>query len=239
MTRLVFAFAALFVISTTIHAAEPAKPKSEPRAIEGWGTVLDQDGDCKVTGDSKQVSFTIPGTIHDLFPPNSLMNAPRILQPVKGDFSVQVKVTADFDPGKVPTKGFNRAFHAGGLLIWINERNYIRMERSELVFQADGRRLYFSPSLQMCLAGTYYEDLGPRAASTPFFTEPSTFLRIDRKGDAMTAYFSPDGKQWQPVKAFNAFTDETLQVGICAINTSSKEFKVTFEGLKIGPAVKE
>lgn len=216
----------------TAGAADKAPAKDSAKVIPGWGTAIDPDGDCKIEPAGDAVKVTVPGKIHDLFPPNSLMNAPRVFTPVTGDFTVQVKVSADFDPGRTPAEGINRAFHGAGLLIWQDELNYLRFERGELI-RADGARRYFAPTLQLRLGGLYVEQLGPPARGQPVFTEPATYFRVQRKGARMSAWYSRDGESWQIAREFESFTGAAIQVGICAVNTAAKEFSVTFDEFKI------
>lgn len=228
---------AFLIIATTLlalHTPAPAADKSSTtNAIPGWGTAIDPDGDCQIEPAGDAVKVTVPGKLHDLFPPNSLMNAPRVLQPVKGDFTVQVKIGANFDPGFTPAPGFNRAFHSGGVLIWQDELNYVRFERGELVWPNNRNHIYFAPSLQLRLAGTYIEEVGPSSRRQPVFTEPATWFKVQRKGATLTTWYSRDGKDWQVAHEIEAFAGEELQVGVYAVNTAAKEFTVTFDELKV------
>lgn len=227
---------ALLVITAMLLAwrlpAPAAENKEAARAIPGWGSVIDPDGDCKIEQAGGAVKVTVPGKGHDLYPPDSRMNAPRVLAPVTGDFTVQVKVSADFDPGRAPAEGINRAFHGAGLLIWQDELNYFRFERGELFRRGDGAHLYFAPTLQLRRAGTYH-DLGPPVRGQPVFTEPATYFRVQRKGDRMSAWYSRDGKDWQIAREFESFAGAAIQVGVCAVNTAAKEFAVTFDEFRV------
>ena len=72
------------------------------RKLEGWGKVVDPDGDCKFDAARGSLSIAIPGTHHNLNPAVR-QNAPRVLQEVEGDFTVQVRVSGDFEPGQRST----------------------------------------------------------------------------------------------------------------------------------------
>jgi regulation of enolase protein 1 (concanavalin A-like superfamily) len=156
-----------------------------------------------------------------------------VLTPVKGDFTVQVKVAADFNPGTIPADGFNRAFHSAGLLLWRDELNYFRFERGELIWPDSGAHLYFAPTLQLRLAGRYIEQLGPPSRSRPVFTEPATWFRVQRRTNKLTAWYSRVGEQWQIAREFEAFGAGEIHVGICAVNTAARELNVTFEEFKV------
>src|SRR5688500_15258010 len=82
---------ALFAVAADTPATKPA-----PRQIEGWGDVIDPDGDCRITGTAEALEILVPGSYHDLWPdPQGAMNAPRVLRDVPaGDFAVQVRIPA-------------------------------------------------------------------------------------------------------------------------------------------------
>jgi hypothetical protein len=228
---------AFLIITAMLLASHPAataaEKKDTTRTIPGWGTAIDPDGDCKIEPVGQAVKVTVPGKVHDLFPPNSLMNAPRVLQPLKGDFTLQVKIGADFDPGFTPAPGFNRAFHSGGVLIWQDALNYLRFERGELVWPNNRNHIYFAPSLQLRRAGTYIEEAGPPSRRRPVFTEPATWFKVRRTGTTLATWYSRDGKDWQLAREFEAFAGEEVQVGVYAVNTAAKEFTVTFDEFKV------
>jgi regulation of enolase protein 1 (concanavalin A-like superfamily) len=217
-----------------IKKAETEKGEKKPWVIEGWGTAIDPDGDCKIEEDKGILTITVPGTLHDLFPPNSVVNAPRVMKEVEGDFSAQVKVVGSFDPGNEPVKGFDRAFHSAGLLVWQDEKNYTRYERGEIIWQHNGLHLYYAPLCQLRLDGKYTELMpAQKMYRKPVFKDSTVYLRLDRKGDVMTPYLSKDGKDWKKGAEFKAFSGKKVQVGIAALNTSSREFKVFFEHFKV------
>lgn len=93
-------------LSVPIHADED--PQSQTTLV------TDPDMDCEFSLSAKKISITVPGTIHDLHPARG-MNAPCVLRSVTGDFTVQVKVTADFQPGRT-SEGRGAPFNGAGIL---------------------------------------------------------------------------------------------------------------------------
>src|SRR5947199_217787 len=91
--------------------------EKKAREIEGWGAVVDPDGDCTIQAKSGKVTITVPGKTHDL---NPLIrtNSPRVLRQVDGDFTATVRVTGDFQPGEQSTTGVTYPFNGAGLLLW-------------------------------------------------------------------------------------------------------------------------
>lgn len=79
------------------RAVEPAKQvqptkKNEPaRKIEGWGVVEDPTVQSKIDFDKKTLTLAPATRYVDNFP-KGMVNAPRVVQEVSGDFTVQVKV---------------------------------------------------------------------------------------------------------------------------------------------------
>src|SRR5262249_59238105 len=103
--------------------------EKKPKTIKGWGEVSDPAGDCKVSEEKGKLTLTIPGTLHDLNPDHN-MKAPRVLQEVEGDFRLQVQVEA-FPQPEANTSSFDKfSFVSGGLVVWQDEKNYIRAERA-------------------------------------------------------------------------------------------------------------
>lgn len=104
----------------------------ERQLVEGWGEIIDPDGDCRVAEDQGDVAITVPKTRHDLTyaDKNAKLNAPRVLQSVEGDFTLEVTVRAFPLPGDAASSGGQYSFVSTGLLVWQDEKNFIRLERA-------------------------------------------------------------------------------------------------------------
>jgi regulation of enolase protein 1 (concanavalin A-like superfamily) len=213
--------------------ATGAKGQEEnPQTIEGWGTVTDLLGDCTVKADGQKLSVRVPGGTHDLNQVLGGLSAPRILQSVDGDFAVEVKVTSDFEPGRESVAGNTRPFNSAGLLVWQDEKNYIRLERNRYwVIEANDYVCY--PPLVEHYRNGVYQESNPQPEWASFFEGKSTWLRLERKGKVVTASYSHDGKKWTQAKQLKTDLAKQLQVGVVVVNTSAKELAVDFEGLKI------
>ena len=102
------------------------------QTIKGWGTVVDPDGDCRITRED-QLTVTVPKTPHNLtyVKKNFVrLNAPRILQEATGDFLLQVNVKAFPPPANNTPSGERLSFRSAGLLVWQDNKNFIRLERA-------------------------------------------------------------------------------------------------------------
>jgi hypothetical protein len=100
----------VWLIATTSIAEE-----KKSRLIKGWGEVIDPDGDCTIQSEKGKVTITVPDKNHNLAPLIG-QNAPRILQEIEGDFTLEVKVSGDFKPTDRSTLEGGRSFNGAGLL---------------------------------------------------------------------------------------------------------------------------
>jgi hypothetical protein len=172
------------------------------------------------------------------------MEAPRVLQPIDGDFSLQVKVSGEFDPGNrtprprvlFPDKESppirTTPFNSGGLLVWQNERNFIRLERNVWWVEAAGRTACFPPLIEYMKNGEY-QNTNPDMTYAEFFKGRSTWLRLERKKKMMTASYSHNGKDWTVAKRFEVELPAKLQVGVAVINTAAKPLTIEFGELNL------
>jgi regulation of enolase protein 1 (concanavalin A-like superfamily) len=206
----------------------PGVQVKDNELLKGWGEVTDADGDCQVKRNQDKVTIAIPGRLHDLS--GTRKNAPRVLQEVEGDFTIQVKVTGDFDPGRTPAVGAAVAFHGAGLLIWESESNYVRLERN-LWYTPAGQAVQFPPLLEYWQNNRAAFNL--RATPNPFFQGRSTHLKLERHGQQIQAFVGHDGATWLAVTPIATTLARKVKVGIAAVNTSHKAFTVEFEGVRV------
>src|SRR5262249_15437390 len=87
--------------------------------LTGWGKAIDPDNDCEFQlGRQGKLTIKIPGKDHALSFERNQMNAPRVLQPVEGDFIVQTKLSGAYPAGAVSVVDGRRPFHGAGLVLW-------------------------------------------------------------------------------------------------------------------------
>jgi regulation of enolase protein 1 (concanavalin A-like superfamily) len=207
-------------------SAEDKKSK----VIEHWGKVTDPDGDCTIKSDNKKLTITVPDSTHDLNASTG-MNSPRVLQEVEGDFTAQVRVSGDFVPGQKSTNNVSTPFKGAGLLVWQDDKNYLRLERNR--FWIDQNKSACFPPLLEYFEDGQYQDTDPEVTSEPFFKEAWTYLRLERRGKNIKAFYSDNGKDWTEVKEITTKFSSKISVGVAAINTSDKSFTAEFEEFKI------
>jgi len=120
------------------------------------------------------------------------LNAPRLMLEISGDFAIETKMMVSDD---IPS--------VGGLLVWKDERNFIRFEKGlhgehEIGFSSniDGDWQYYGRGLLVSLV---------------------TYLRLERSNNTFRAYCSRDGASWMTCGDMNFSAEDPIQIGIHAI----------------------
>jgi regulation of enolase protein 1 (concanavalin A-like superfamily) len=211
-----------FAIGTSRAKKSGPKAEAEGKDLAGWGKLVDPDGDCNVSAEGKALLMNIPGTLHDLNADIDKYNAPRVLREVDGDFAIQVKVVGDFKPGTKALREKSLPYNGGGLFVWRDSDNFIRLERGAVVNKGK--------------VGTFaiFEERegGSRGAQHNGQLTPGTaYLKIERRGSRIYGFTSKDGKHWAQLKPIDTVWPSELKVGINAINSSNEPFQVRFEEL--------
>jgi RNA polymerase sigma factor (sigma-70 family) len=193
-------------------------------AIRGWGQVVSPDGDCDVTLQGETLVIDVPPTPHDLSIEVGRVNAPRVLQDVEGDFSIQVKVGGALRPtaaGSVPGR---LPYQAGGLFVWADNRNYLRLERAAL--NRDGvirSAAAFEVRVNGEMGGARSSDLA----------DQDTYLRLERRGKQFLGSVSADGRQWSRLEPLEVDFPKKVRVGVAAVNAARQPLTVRYEGLQL------
>jgi regulation of enolase protein 1 (concanavalin A-like superfamily) len=225
MTRIVSL--SLLSLSVCLALGSAFAEQAKTQNIEGWGTVVDPDGDCTVILDKVKLLIGVPTVPHDLTyrPDFASQNSPRVLQDAEGDFTIQVRVKAFPRPERnTAAAGGKFSFVGSGLLFWLDNKNFIRFERS-----AEGN------------AGTLFvwlERLQDGKSVTQKLTvvpDKDTYLQVERKGKNLSFAFKDgeDGQNWKAVQTLGIDLPQKLKVGVHAINTTTKVFLAQLEEFKL------
>lgn len=185
------------------------------RDVAGWGTVVDPKRDCKFGFDEQGLTITVPSGNYNLNPVAPFQNvaAPRVLQKTKGDFDLKVEVPVfNFPKPKTSSIG-SSSFVAAGLLVWVDDRNFVRFE---LAGNGDSGRLFanlhgFSKGLPVLA----------EVRELPILT---TFLKIERRAGNLQFFHSSDGMKWLSInvpKARQKSDNLEVAVGVVAINVTT------------------
>ena len=219
----------IILLATTCSLAPAGAQEKKARTIQGWGEVVDPAGDCKIAADNGRLTITVPGTQHNLNPLPGWNNmlAPRVLQPVEGDFTAVVKARVFKRPeaNTSTNKEKPHSFVAGGLVIWQDAKNYLRCMRA-----ANGERGDVFISIEGFADGQMITSGGAP------LDDQDTYLRVQRKNGRLTYATSSDGQKWQdrrpPGKALTLAAK--VQVGVAVVNATNREITHEFEGLQVG-----
>jgi regulation of enolase protein 1 (concanavalin A-like superfamily) len=207
-----------------LSAVKPADggAAATSRRLTFWGEVVDPDEDCALTLEHGTLACAVPGTLHDLNAGISRNSAPRVVQAVNGDFVATVKVTGSFQPGPVRTGPKSVPYNGGGLLAWLDEGNYIRLERGSM-FRND--RVVGFLAFESREHGARAE-VHNRGGLDP---KADLWLRLERRGKTLSASFSPDGRDWQELQPMEEDWPSRLMIGLDAVNSCGDPMTVRFQ----------
>jgi regulation of enolase protein 1 (concanavalin A-like superfamily) len=212
----------LATLTTCLGLCLARADETKQQSIKNWGTVVDPDGDCKVTEANGTLTITVPKTYHDLthFEDQTKLNAPRVLQEVKGDFRVQVKVNSFPLPADNTSSSGKFSFVSAGLLVWQDDENFIRIDRA-----AEGGRPFVWIER--------FENGKAAAQKLEEIADNAMYLRFTRSGTKLTYEASQDGSTWSQVEAEDVMLPASVSVGALAINTTTREFAPQLEALTV------
>jgi hypothetical protein len=123
------------------------------------------------------------------------MDAPRMLQPISGNFAVELKMTPS-----------EQNKEHGGILIWKDTERFIRLDKTSALhgFRGDIR---FETHVNR-----RYSAIGRGKHNSV-----ANFLRIERTGHEFQAYSSPDGQTWTTCGNATIVMNDPLMVGLHAM----------------------
>ena len=219
MLRFSCGIVALVVAGMGILSAVAADKPGQ--TIPGFGTVVDPDGDCRFA-DRVKLTIRVPNTLHGLTyrpePGQSKLNAPRLLQDVKGDFQFAIKVQAfPITATKASTSG-RHAHLSAGLIVWHDDRNFMRIERA-----ASG-----GPPAPFVFVERFEDGQSAWQKKLPIENK-DTYLRVMRTDNTFTFENSADGQDWNKIHTEDAKYPEQIKTGIHVINSSIEVFAPTIE----------
>ncbi|MGV3531700.1 MAG: hypothetical protein ACO1QR_04970 [Chthoniobacteraceae bacterium] len=201
----------------------------DPRA---WGRVVDPDRDSTFKADATSLTIAVPGSEkpHDFAPELGVLNAPRVVSDVYGDFSTEVQVSGSFEPGGESTLESRVGYNGAGLILIGDEKNCVTLARATLQREGGEPQSYLNFELRKNGELTRIGSIQDR----PIDPDKPVYLRLERKGSEVTASISEDGTTWDalPPKALGDDWPRKNQVGVVAISTSRKPFEPKFAALK-------
>jgi RNA polymerase sigma factor (sigma-70 family) len=211
-----------------VKALAPIAPAKVVGPFEkGWDEPLDPDKDCKFVLDKDALTIEVPGKDHDLAVERPLMNSPRLMRDVEGDFVAQVRVSGAFSPSTDSTTPQRVPFVGAGLWLMADDQTYVRLDRATL--RRDGEAKTYA-SWELRRDGKW--ELAGDATVQPL-EDKATYLRLERKGDKLLASVSHDGKKWSELSPLELKLPAKLKLGVGAGSTSTEPFKPRFDEFKL------
>jgi uncharacterized protein len=172
----------------------------EPVAFEAGGTSLSAEAGAKTD------LFVDPGSGAEH------LNAPRLLGPVAGDFTLAARVGVDF----------RSTFDAGVLLLLAHERAWAKL------------CLELSPRGKPTVVSVVTRGVSDDCNS--FATDRyGVWLRIARLGVAFAFHASRDGTRWELVRHFALDSDTGLQVGFLVQSPLGGGCTARFDDIAFAP----
>jgi regulation of enolase protein 1 (concanavalin A-like superfamily) len=203
-------------------ARASGKPEPEPtgKELAGWGLAIDPGKDCEFKPDGKTIAIQVPGKLHDLNPESGILNAPRVVKEIDGDFNITVKVAGEFKPGGKSTNPRGVPYNGGGIIIWSDSDNFIRLERGAMLRMGAVRTFVTFEEREGGYRGAVHNEI---------FPDGPCYVRLERKGSRIFGGISRDGKSWKVLKPIDTLWPAKLKVGLSAINSNSEPLTVKFE----------
>jgi serine/threonine protein kinase/regulation of enolase protein 1 (concanavalin A-like superfamily) len=203
-----------------------ADPPPRVQTLADGGHAIDPDGDCLVVleRETNQATIMVTGTAHLLSAEIGRMNAPRIVRGVSGNFEVRVRVTGTSHPeGKATTTRY-APYHGAGILIWQDPENYVRLELAADLRK--GKRFPYA-NFELRQAGRLLVSRGLK------IEDGSSHLQLQRRGAEIHGAFSSDGDNWTSFPPITANLAGRVEVGVVAVNSSSKPLKAEFATFQV------
>ncbi|TMQ34858.1 MAG: sigma-70 family RNA polymerase sigma factor [Planctomycetota bacterium] len=217
-------------LAETPRAGDEAR--SDTLTIPGWGKSEDPVGDCKFTIARNKLTIQVPPKEHLLDAERGVMNAPRVLQEVEGDFIVQVKVSVDFPQGTKSTVEERTPFFGAGLLLLKDDKTYVRLESAHMISGGTDELSYLNWEIRK--DGSW--DRQGDASELPL-SDKEVYLRLERRDGKVYCGVSTDGAKWNSLEPIEVELPKKVHVGIAACHDTNTGYAPEFSEFKLFRAV--
>ncbi len=196
------------------------------KALASWGTIVDpyEDSTFKLEGSSLHV--TLPAKHKDMSGKGDPIGGPRALRDVEveGNFVLTVKVVGEFKPDGKSTNPKAVPYNGGGLLVWADSGNYVRLERATIM---RGGKLSTYANFEE------YEGGGRAGAYSGALGTGTAYLKVERRGGRIMGSVSNDNVTWTQIRPVDVSWPAKVKVGVLVVNSNNAPLSVTFEDFKI------
>lgn len=203
-----------------VRAAGTPTPEQKGSRLEGWGMVLDPLKDCEFLTEKNSLRLNVTGSRHQRPVEHQILNAPRVMREVEGDFLITVKVVGDFRPGGKSTNPKSIPFNGAGIIVFSDTDNFIRLERAAV--NRGGR---INPYVNF----EEFEGGSNGVTHSEVMKGGDCWLRMERKGSKIHGSISFDGKTWKDLKPIQTVWPKNVKIGLLATSSSGLPFSVVFE----------
>jgi regulation of enolase protein 1 (concanavalin A-like superfamily) len=216
-----------------VNLVAPPPTPAPLSTLADWGTPVNPDEDCRFFLSDGTLLIHVPGSPrpHDLSAELGNVNAPRVLQEAKGDFTLQVRVEGRFVPGSRSMLARRTPYNGAGLVAVFDDGNVVTLARAVLRHGDGGPMPYANFEIRV---NRTIARLGEET-ETPIPLDGPIHLRLERRGMRMLGAWSTDGLTWTILesKELPASWPSVLHVGVIAINNTQDEFNPRFSALQL------
>ncbi|WP_182870441.1 redoxin family protein [Rhodopirellula sp. JC639] len=218
MKRLMNATLLICLLIPSAHSADHVYG-----TIDGWGQMVDPNGDCRFQVGKNSVAVTFGPGPHGLDAESNRMNAPRVLRSISGDHSISVIVQ-----GNLPLPELAYAYVSGGLVLMQDSRSYIRLERASFI--RNGKKSFYTNFEQRIDAKR--TRMG-RFADFPLDPARNVELRLEISGSTVRGLVRHAGEEWHEMGTAKIPPGQTFLAGISGVKTIPDEVNVTFADFRV------
>jgi regulation of enolase protein 1 (concanavalin A-like superfamily) len=212
-------------VRTEGAATATPTPEQKTNELPGWGLAIDPQSDCEFTPEKNRLTMKITGSKHQMPVQKPNLNSPRVMREVEGDFTLTVKVVGEFSPGGKSTNPKSVPWHGAGIIVWNDEDNYIRLERS-----ASNRNGKIAPYVNF----EEFEGGAHGLTNSEGMKEGDCWIRMERKGGRFLGSVSFDNATWKELKPMQVVWPMKLKIGLQTTTTSSLlPWSVVFEDYEL------